>query len=114
MLASARELRAAANIRGRAMALPYKTMAVARPNGKGVTIRAAVGRDALIPPHPVAGQGPVERSKPFPANGAGVSGQPGKRKNAAPQTHVGADSISARRRSKKPIVSRRQSVCLAL
>ena len=28
------------------MALPYKTMAVARPNGKGVTIRAAVGRDA--------------------------------------------------------------------
>ena len=33
---------------------PLQTMANARPNGKGTRPRAAVGRDALIPPHPAA------------------------------------------------------------
>ena len=36
---------------------PLQTMANARPNGKGTRPRAAVGRDALIPPHPAAAQG---------------------------------------------------------
>ena len=46
---------------------PLQTPASARPNGIAPPTRATVGRDALIPPHP-----------------------------AAAQTHVGADSISAR------------------
>ena len=36
---------------------PLQTMANTRPNGKGTRPRTAVGRDALIPPHPAAAQG---------------------------------------------------------
>ena len=50
---------------------PLQTMANAQPNGMAPTIRATVGRDALIPPDPAAAHGPAERSRPFPTNGAG-------------------------------------------
>ena len=43
-------------IPGRAMALPYKPSEMPRQTGTAVTIRASVGRDALIPPHPAAAQ----------------------------------------------------------
>ena len=43
---------------GRAMALPYKPSEMPRQTGTAVTIRASVGRDALIPPHPAAAQTP--------------------------------------------------------
>ena len=46
--------RAAARPRGRAMALPYKPSEMPRQTGTAVTTRSAVGRDALIPPHPAA------------------------------------------------------------
>ena len=39
------------------MALPYKPWQTLRPKGLAVTARAAVGRDALIPPDPAAAQG---------------------------------------------------------
>ena len=39
------------------MALPYKPWQTLRPKGLAVTTRAAVGRDALIPPDPAAAQG---------------------------------------------------------
>ena len=42
------------NVPGRAMALPYKPWQTLRPKGLAVTTRAAVGRDALIPPDPTA------------------------------------------------------------
>ena len=38
------------------MALPYKPSEMPRQTGTAVTIRATVGRDALIPPHPAAPQ----------------------------------------------------------
>ena len=50
--------RATARPRGRAMALPYKPSEMPRQTGTAVTIRATVGRDALIPPHPAAPQTP--------------------------------------------------------
>ena len=44
--------------RGRAMALPYKPSEHDRPNRTAASTRAAVGRDALIPPGPAAKQPP--------------------------------------------------------
>ena len=40
------------------MTLPYKPSEMPRQTGTAVTIRATVGRDALIPPHPAAPQTP--------------------------------------------------------
>ena len=47
---------------------PLQTMANARPNGKGTRPRAAVGRDALIPPHPAAAGTPAGGINPSPTN----------------------------------------------
>ena len=82
---------------------PLQTMANTGPNGKGTRPRAAVGRDALIPPHPAAaGTFPVLNFD----GAAGVNARPTGRGNMAAcretagpapsQTPVGADSISAR------------------
>ena len=43
-----------ARFRGRAMALPYKPWRTPGQTGRAHAPRAAVGRDALIPPHPAA------------------------------------------------------------
>ena len=47
---------------------PLQTMANAGPNGKGTRPRAAVGRDALIPPHPAAAGTPAGGINPSPTN----------------------------------------------
>ena len=74
---SSREPRGGANARGRNKSRPYEQIVRFGPIGTTATIRAAVGRDALIPPHPAPPQ--------TPAGGCGIALPP-----------VGADSISAR------------------
>ena len=50
---------------------PLQIMANARPNGKGTRPPAAVGRDALIPPHPAAAGTPAGGINPSPTNHEG-------------------------------------------
>ena len=54
-------------------------MANTRPNGKGTRPRVAVGRDALIPPHPAAAQGSAGGINPSPTNHGRPSAKRAKR-----------------------------------
>ena len=47
---------------------PLQTPANARPNGMAPRTRTAVGRDALIPPHPAAAQTPAGGMNPAPTD----------------------------------------------
>ena len=47
---------------------PLQTVANTRPNGKGTRPRTAVGRDALIPPHPAVTGTPAGGINPSPTN----------------------------------------------
>ena len=58
---------------------PLQTMANARPNGKGTRPRAAVGRDALIPPDPAAAGTPAGGINPSPTNHGRPAANRGKR-----------------------------------
>ena len=58
---------------------PLQTMANARPNGKGTRPPAAVGRDALIPPHPAAAGTPAGGINPSPTNHGRPAANRGKR-----------------------------------
>ena len=60
---------------------PLQTVANARPNGKGTRPPAAVGRDALIPPHPAAAGAPAGGINPSPTNHGGPAA---KRANRGP------------------------------
>ena len=62
---------------GRGMPLPYMASGHDRPNGLAAAARANVGRDALIPPHPAAGQGSAGGINPAPTGKFCVSGKPG-------------------------------------
>ena len=62
---------------GRGMPLPYMPSGNDRPNGIAAATRANVGRDALIPPHPAAGQGSAGGINPAPTGKFCVSGKPG-------------------------------------
>ena len=53
-----REPRGGANAHGRDKSRPYEQILCVGPIGTTATIRAAVGRDAPIPPNPAATQGP--------------------------------------------------------
>ena len=57
---------------------PLRTMANTRPNGKGTRPRTAVGRDALIPPHPAAAQTPAGGYGIRPYDQRQARGQTGK------------------------------------
>ena len=54
-------------------------MANARPSGKGTRPRAAVGRDALIPPHPAAAGTPAGGINPSPTTAGGSAVNRAKR-----------------------------------
>ena len=64
---------------GRGMPLPYMASGHDRPNGIAAPARANVGRDALIPPGPAAGQGSAGGINPAPTGKFCVSGKPGGR-----------------------------------
>ena len=64
---------------GRGMPLPYMASGHDRPNGIAAAARANVGRDALIPPHPAAGQCPAGGINPAPTGKFCVLGKPGSR-----------------------------------
>ena len=66
-------------VRGRGMPLPYMASGHDRPNGLAAAARASVGRDALIPPGPAAGQGSAGGINPAPTGKFCVSGKPGGR-----------------------------------
>ena len=78
MLASSRGVRGGVGF-GRGMPLPYMASGHDRPNGLAAAVRANVGRDALIPPHPAAGQGSAGGINPAPTGKFCVSGKPGGR-----------------------------------
>ena len=59
------------------MPLPYMASRHDRPNGLAAAARANVGRDALIPPHPAAGQGSAGGINPAPTGKFCVPGKPG-------------------------------------
>ena len=62
---------------GRGMPLSYMPSGDDRPNGIAAAARANVGRDALIPPHPAAGQGSAGGINPAPTGKFCVPGKPG-------------------------------------
>ena len=57
MLASSREPCGGADAYGRDESRPYEYILCFGQTGTATATRAAVGRDALIPPDPAAGQG---------------------------------------------------------
>ena len=59
---------------GRDKSLPYKPSEHDSPNRTAATTRASVGRDALIPPDPAAGQTPAGGYGIRPYETAGVAG----------------------------------------
>ena len=64
---------------GRGMPLPYTPSGDDRPNGIAASARANVGRDALVPPGPAAGQGSAGGINPAPTGKFCVPGKPGGR-----------------------------------
>ena len=90
---SSREPHGGANARGRDKSRPYEQIVCFGPIETAATTRAAVGRDALIPPHPAP---PLA-----PAGGCGFALPP-----------VGADSISARFAAARGPAADRESATL--
>ena len=87
------------------MPLPYKPWQALRSKGLVVTIRADVGRDALIPPGLPPPRTPRADMESAPTTGGGHRGQPGNYGLATPQTSVGDDACivpGAMRRCKAP------------
>ena len=78
--------------RGRAMALPYKPSEHDRPNREAATTRAAVGRDALIPPDPAPPQTPTGGYGIRPYETARSAANRGAAPSAVSQTSVGDDA----------------------
>ena len=74
------------------MPLPYKPWQTLRSKGLVLTIRADVGRDALIPPDLPLAQTPRADMESAPTTGGGHRGQPGNYGLATPQTPVGDDA----------------------
>ena len=69
---------------------PLQTPANARSNRRDTSLGAAVGRDALIPPHPAAAQTPAGGMNPAPTD----RGNPAaNRKPRAAATYVGAHIV---------------------
>ena len=56
---SSREPHGGANARGRDKSRPYEQILCFGQTGTATATRAAVGRDALIPPDPAVAQGPA-------------------------------------------------------
>ena len=77
---------------GRAMALPYKPSEHDRPNRTAATTRAAVGRDALIPPEPALPQTPTGGYGIRPYETARPAANRGTAPSAVSQTSVGDDA----------------------
>ena len=75
---------------------PLQTTENDRPNRTAASTQATVGRDALIPPHPAAGQTPRGRDKSRPYDRRKARTNRETAPSAVSQTSVGADSISAR------------------
>ena len=73
---------------------PLQTPANARSNRRDMSLGAAVGRDALIPPDPRGGANVCGRDESRPYGPGKPRGQPQTLRRRTP--HVGADSISAR------------------
>ena len=71
------------------MPLPYKPWQTLRSKGLVLTIRADVGRDALIPPDLLPAQTPRADMESAPTTGGEHRGQPGNYGLATPQTPVG-------------------------
>ena len=82
MLASSRGTLRRRKVRGRAHGPPLQTAANLRfgPTGMAPPTRAAVGRDALIPPHPAPPRTPAGGYGIRPYNQRRARGQPGNRK----------------------------------
>ena len=74
------------------MPLPYKPWQTLRSKGLVLTIRADVGRDALIPPGLPLAQKSRADMESAPTTGGKHRGQPGNYGLAAPQTPVGDDA----------------------
>ena len=74
------------------MPLPYKPWQALRSKGLVLTIRADVGRDALIPPGLPLAQKPRADMESAPTTGGEHRGQPGNYGLATPQTPVGDDA----------------------
>ena len=74
------------------MPLPYKPWQTLRSKGLVLTIRADVGRDALIPPGLSLAQTPRADMESAPTTGGEHRGQPGNYGLATPQTPVGDDT----------------------
>ena len=94
MLASSREPRGGANTCGRDQSRPYELILCFGPTGAGarwkrmvVAFRAAVGRDALVPPNPAAVQTPAGGYGIRPYDRRKVRGQTGN--PAAARTPTG-------------------------
>ena len=71
--------RAATNPRGRDKSRPYGQILCFEPTGMAPPTRAAVGRDALIPPHPAPPRTPAGGYGIRPYNQRQARGQPGNR-----------------------------------
>ena len=80
MLASSRGTLRRANARGRDKSRPYGQILCFEPTGMAPPTRAAVGRDALIPPHPAPPRTPAGGYRIRPYNQRRPPGQPGNRK----------------------------------
>ena len=79
MLASSRETLRRANACGRDKSRPYGQILCFEPTGMAPPTRAAVGRDALIPPHPAPPRTPAGGYGIRPYNQRRARGQPGNR-----------------------------------
>ena len=88
-----------ANTHGRAMALPYKTSERDRPNRTAATTRAAVGRDALIPPGSAAKQPPNFELQRKVRRAATFSGPPAFFLHPARAPRIGMGVYPKRRRA---------------
>ena len=71
MLASSRETLRRANACGRDKSRPYGQILCFEPTGMAPPTRAAVGRDALIPPHPAPPRTPRADMESAPTTNGG-------------------------------------------
>ena len=93
MLASSRGTLCRANARGRDKSRPYGQILCFEPTGMAPPIRAAVGRDALIPPHPAPPRTPAGGYgiRPYTTNGGRAANRE-TANSALHQTPVGDDA----------------------